>query len=64
VSTLSEFVWVGLVGVLCSVTNDVGEGETVVVLLRIMGLMLMGKIGDALGEMCWDIRSPSSVASR
>ena len=63
-STLSEFVWVGLVGVLGSVMNDVGEGETVVVLLRIMGLMLMGKIGAALGEMCWDIRSPSSVASR
>jgi len=54
-------------GVLGSVTNEVGEGERDVlplVMLILRGSMLMGRRGDALGEMCWDIRSPSSVASR
>lgn len=44
--------------------NEVGDEEEEGGWPLRTGLNLMGRMGDALGEMCWDIRSPSSVASR
>ena len=52
-------------GNLGSVENEIGDDdeEEGIWPLR-LGLALIGRMGDALGEMCWDIRWPSSVASR
>lgn len=44
--------------------NEVGDEDEEGIWPPRLGLTLMGRMGDALGEMCWDIRSPSSVASR
>lgn len=45
--------------------NEVGdEDEEEGIWPLRLGWTLMGRMGDALAEMCWDIRWPSSVASR